>query len=222
MILKQQINKRRLLQTFVALVLISLAATLYFIHSIDLKDLHHRIAAYPGLVVFFLVAILPIFGFSIAIIYLVVGVKFGASWGMAVIALATAAHLLGSHWMAKSFLRKRLEAFIARKKYRLPEIPAGENASVSLMTAIIPGLPYFARNYLLALAGVPLKTYFWICLPVYVIRSFVTVSLAAFSKEFTTKKIIFIVVILLIKLAICAWVIQRLRNKQKRKRARDS
>ena len=68
MIRKRQFNKCRLLQIFGALVLISLAATLYFHYAVSLKELHHGIAAYPGLVVFLLVAILPIFGFSIAML----------------------------------------------------------------------------------------------------------------------------------------------------------
>ncbi len=197
------------------LALVAIAAILYFNHKFGfLKNIHTHIATYHWLIVFLLVATLPVFGFSIVICYMVVGSKFGPGWGVAVIALATTVHLIGSHWIATSFLRKRIEAFIARKKYKLPHVPEGENGSISLMTAIIPGLPYFVRNYLLALAGIPLKTYFWVCLPVYVIRSVLAIFATGFSADLSTRKVVILVGIFLVKVGICAYVIKRLRDKR--------
>ena len=69
------------------------------------------------------------------------------------------------------------------------------------------------RNYLLALAGIPLKTYFWVCLPVYVFRSLLTILAADFCGDFTTKKFIFLGGVFLVKVAICAYIINRLRDK---------
>ena len=178
-----------------------------------LNHLHVHIASYHWLIVFLLVATLPIFGFSIVICYLVVGLKFGAGWGVVVMALAAAVHLLGSHWIARTFLRKRIEAFIAKKKYQLPHVPEGENVSISLMTAVIPGLPYCVRNYLLALAGVPLRIYFWVCLAVYVIRSVLAIFAADFSADLTGDKVLFLAGVFLVKVGICAYVIKRLRDK---------
>lgn len=200
------------------LILLVAAAAFYLNHRYGFfKHIHTHIAAYHWLIVFLLIATLPIFGFSIVICYMVVGSKFGAGWGVAVIALATMVHLLGSHWIATSFLRKRIEAFIAKKKYKLPHVPEGENASISLMTAIIPGLPYFVRNYLLALAGIPLRTYFWVCLPVYVLRSLLVLFAADFSAELTVNKSVLLIGIFLLKVGICAYIIKRLRDKSLRK-----
>lgn len=205
------------------LILLVVGAAVYFNHEYGLlKNIHTHIAAYHWLIVFLLVATLPVFGFSIVICYLVVGTKFGAGWGVAVVALATMVHLLGSHWIATSFLRKRIEAFIAKKKYKLPHVPEGENASISLMTAIIPGLPYFVRNYLLALAGIPLRTYFWVCLPVYVLRSLLVLFAADFSAELTGNKFVLLVGIFLVKVGICAYIIKRLRDKSLRKSKKRS
>lgn len=197
------------------LALLAVTAIIYLNHKFNfLKDIHTHIATYHWLIVFLLVATLPIFGFSIVICYMVVGSKFGAGWGVAVIALATMVHLIGSHWIATSFLRKRIEAFIARKKYKLPHVPEGENGSISLMTAIIPGLPYFVRHYLLALAGIPLKTYFWVCLPVYVIRSVLAIFATGFSADLSTRKVVILVGIFLVKVGICAFIVKRLRDKR--------
>lgn len=201
-----------------SLIFLVVAVAVYLNHHFDfVEHLHLHIASYHWLIVFVLVATLPVFGFSIVICYMVVGSKFGASWGVAVIALATSVHLLGSHWIVTSFLGKRIEAFIAKKKYKLPHVPEGENASVSLMTAIIPGLPYFVRNYLLALSGIPLRTYFWVCLPVYVIRSVLAIFAAHFSADLTGNKVVFLGGIFLTKVAICAYIVKRLRDKSLRK-----
>jgi uncharacterized membrane protein YdjX (TVP38/TMEM64 family) len=199
-----------------ALILLAVGIGLYSNYYYGwLKHVHLHIAGFHWAIVFILVAILPIFGFSIVICYMVVGSKFGGVGGVAVMALATVVHLLGSHWIATSFLRKRIEAFITRKKHKIPHVPEGENASISLMTAIIPGLPYFARNYLLALAGIPLKTYFWICLSVYVIRSILAIFAADFSEDLTTNKVLFLGGIFLLKVGICAYIVKRLRAKRR-------
>jgi uncharacterized membrane protein YdjX (TVP38/TMEM64 family) len=201
-----------------ASIVLAVAAGIYLNHRYAwLETIHLHIAAYHWAIVFLLVAALPIFGFSIVICYLVAGSKFGAVGGVAVMALAAMVHLLASHWIAKSFLRERIHAFIARRQYKLPHVPEGENASVSLMTAIIPGLPYCARNYLLALAGVPLRIYFWVCLPVYVIRSVLTICASGFSLNLTGNKVLFLGAIFLVKVGICAYVIKRLRDKSSRK-----
>lgn len=215
-------GKRRWWPGILAVLVVAGLVIFYFIYKPDLKQIHTQIAGNHWLVVFLLVAILPIFGFSIAITYVVVGAKFGAGWGLVVIALASVIHLIGSHWIATSFLRKRIEAFIAKRKYKLPHVPDGENVSVSLMTAIIPGLPYFVRNYLLALAGIPLKTYFWICLPVYVFRSLLTILAADyFGDGFTAKKFVFLGGVFLVKVAICAYIIKRLRDRSAKTKKRE-
>lgn len=222
MISKEHIGKPRWWITLV-LILSAVGVGIYLNHYYGwVKHIHLHIATYHWLIVFLLIAALPIFGFSIVICFMVVGSKFGAGWGVAVMALATTVHLLGSHWIATSFLRKRIEAFIARKNYKLPYVPEGENASISLMTAIIPGLPYFVRNYLLALAGIPLRTYFWICLPVYVLRSVLAIFAVGFSADLTAKKVFIIGGIFVVKVAICAYIVKRLRDKSLKRKGSAS
>jgi uncharacterized membrane protein YdjX (TVP38/TMEM64 family) len=202
----------------VGFILAVVLAAIYLDHRYRwLEYIHLHIAAYHWLIVFLFVAALPVFGFSVVVCYVIVGSKFGAVGGVAVMALATVVHLLASHWIAKSFLRKRIEAFLARRQHKLPHVPEGENAAISLMTAIVPGLPYFARNYLLALAGVPLRIYFWICLPVYVIRSVLTICASDFSGNLTGNKVLLLAVILIVKVGICAYIIKRLRDKHAKK-----
>lgn len=162
-----------------------------------------------------LVAILPIFGFSVVLVYLVVGAVFGSWTGLAVIAGVTAVHLLGSHWIARSFLRAPLQRFLRRRKYRLPELPEGEEWSVVLMTALMPGLPYFVRNYLLALSGIPLRRYFWICWSVFVLRSALVIFLGDFSDDISGRRLLILGAVLAVKLAVCGYLVHRLRARHK-------
>ena len=158
-----------------------------------------------------LMALLPIGGFPISVVYLVAGARFGPIGGGVVVAIATAAHLLGTYYVARSFLRAPLQRFIERRHAHLPHIPEDEQAAVCVIAALVPGLPYVIRNYLLALADVKLRYYFWVCLPIYVARSYVTILMGDMSSDPTRNKIIVLIIVDVLKVAICALVIWRLR-----------
>jgi uncharacterized membrane protein YdjX (TVP38/TMEM64 family) len=181
----------------------------------DWAALQDRIAGLNGALVFVLMATLPVTGFSVGVIYLVAGAKFGPLLGGVAVAGATVVHLLLTHWISRSFLRGPLLRLLARRNYQLPVIPAGENAAIAVMAALVPGVPYFARNYLLALSGVPLRTYFWICLPIYVARSYVTIFLGDLSGDPSRRGFVILVAVYAVKLGICAYLLARLRRRYK-------
>ncbi len=160
-----------------------------------------------------LMAVLPLFGFSISVIYLLIGAVFGGPMGVLVVAGITAVHLLGSHWLGHGYLRAPLRRWLDRRKRRLPDLPPGEDVSVALMTALIPGLPYAARNYLLAVSGIPLRIYFWVCWPIYVARSCLVIFLGDFSGEFSPKRLTILGAVFVLKVTICAVILRRLRAR---------
>jgi uncharacterized membrane protein YdjX (TVP38/TMEM64 family) len=162
-----------------------------------------------------LAAILPLFGFSIGVVYVVIGAVFGGWTGMAVVTGLTVCHLCGSHWIAGSFLRKPLQRFLKRRKKQLPDLPKGEEWAVALMTALVPGVPYVVRNYLLALSPVPFRIYFPICLAVYVFRSALVIMLGDFSKDISWQRVGILGAILVVKVAVCAVLFHRLRVRYK-------
>lgn len=210
------VNKsRRWRWWLLAAALAALAVVWIASAGVDWAALQDRIAALNGGLVFVLMATLPVAGFSVGVIYLVAGAKFGPLLGGVAVAGATAIHLLLTHWISGSFLRQPLLRLLARRNHRLPEIPAGEHASISVMAALVPGVPYFARNYLLALSGVPLRTYFWICLPIYVARSYVTIFLGDLSADPNRRGFIILIAVYALKLGICAYLIARLRRRYK-------
>jgi uncharacterized membrane protein YdjX (TVP38/TMEM64 family) len=158
-----------------------------------------------------LMAVLPVVGFPISVVYLVAGAKFGPLWGGVVVTLATSSHLLLTYGIARSFLREPLRRFIERRHAHLPEIPEDEQAAVCVIAVLVPGLPYVIRNYLLALAGVKLRYYFWVCLPIHVARSYVSIMMGDMSSDPSRKAIIVLLIVDVLKVVICALVIWRLR-----------
>lgn len=163
-----------------------------------------------------LMALLPVAGFPIMVVYLVAGARFGPVMGGVVVAGVTAVHLLLTHAVATGFLRGPVGRFVARRHRRLPEIPADEHGSIAVIAVLVPGLPYVVRNYLLALGGVRLRTYFWICLPIYVARSYVTILLGDLSSAPSGSKLAILLGLDVIKIGVCAGVIWHLRIKHRR------
>jgi uncharacterized membrane protein YdjX (TVP38/TMEM64 family) len=202
----------------VAFVVIALiAAGLVFRYTdLTLTNVTDWIQGLNPLAVIPLMAILPIAGFPISVVYLVAGARFGPIGGGVVVAITTAVHLLGTYYVAHSFLRAPVQRFIERRHAHLPHIPEDEQAAVCLIAALVPGLPYVVRNYLLALAGIKLRYYFWVCLPIYVARSYVTILMGDMSSDPSRTKIIVLVVIDVLKIAICALVIWRLREHHRK------
>jgi len=204
---------RRKLWWVAAIVVLTLAgAGLVFRHTeLTWSGLIDWIGALNPVAVLPLMALLPIAGFPISVVYLVAGARFGPIWGGVVVAGVTLVHLLGTYLVARSFLREPLRRFIERRHAQLPEIPEDEQAAICVIAALVPGLPYVVRNYLLALAGVKLRYYLWVCLPIYTARSYVTILLGDMGTDPTRTKIMVLILIDALKVAICALVIWRLR-----------
>ncbi|QYM78437.1 VTT domain-containing protein [Horticoccus luteus] len=197
---------------FGALALGTIAALLWRT-QLDWHEVVAWVEALNAPLLLVLFCLLPLTGFSITVFYLVIGARFGPLVGGAFVAGATAVHLLGSHLIARSFLRGPLERFLARRHRHLPHIPEGENAGIALMGALVPGPPYFVRNYLLALSGVPLRIYFWICLPVYVARSYVALCVGDLADSPDARTLAILAGVYVVKLSVCAYVLWRLRRR---------
>lgn len=197
----------------VVLLAAAIAVVAWLWGDIAWRDLVHTLTEFDAAIVFALMATLPIGGFSITVVYLVAGAKFGPVLGGVAVAGATAVHLLASFWIARSVLRRPLQRLLERRGHQLPHVPEGESASVAVMAVLIPGLPYFARNYLLALTDVPFRVCFWVCLPLYVARSYVTILIGDLGTDPDRDRLVVLVGVYLLKLAVCAYLIWRVRRR---------
>jgi uncharacterized membrane protein YdjX (TVP38/TMEM64 family) len=185
-------------------------------HLIDWSRVTRAIDRLNPIAVIPLMAILPIFGFPVSVVYLVAGARFGPVWGGVVVTVSTAVHLVGSYAIARSMLRRPVLRWVEKRHKRLPEIPVDEHALVALIVALVPGLPYIVRLYLLGLADIRLNIYFWICLGVFTLRSYVTILLGDLSSEPSGRRLVILGGIEALKIAICALVIWRLRVHHRR------
>jgi uncharacterized membrane protein YdjX (TVP38/TMEM64 family) len=208
-------SQRHWWKIIVVTIAIGVGAWLLWRSDFSLKQLTNTIAGFNSFVVLLLMATLPIGGFSIGVMYVVAGIKFGPVLGGVAVAGATAVHLLATHWICQTVLRERLKRFLERRKHRLPAVPEGENASVAAMAALVPGLPYFSRNVLLALTTVPLRVYFWICLPIYVVRSYVAILIGDIGTDLNRRTLIILGLVYALKLGICGYLIMRFRRRLK-------
>lgn len=208
-------QRRRWITGVIVALIAAALVVLYLKSDFDLERLTNRIAEFNPIIVFILMATLPVGGFSVAVVYLVAGIKFGPVLGGVAVAGATAVHLLATHWICQTVLRAPLQRFLKRRKHELPHVPEGENASVAAMAALVPGLPYFSRNYLLALTDVPLRVYFWVCLPIYVIRSYLVILLGDLGTDLNPKTFSILATVYVIKLSICAYLLWRIRKRFK-------
>lgn len=221
---KKRRRRRRLRKrhwAFIVVLLTALTAALVFFLGTELKwaDLHRALLGLNVVALLVLLVVLPPFGFSVSVIYLVIGARFGPLLGGAVVTGITAAHLLIQHVIGRTFLRDRIERYLAERKHHLPHVPEGENAMVSLMAVLVPGLPYFVRNYLLALSDVPLRIYFSVALPIYVARSYLTLFFGDLASNISTQRVVVLGGVFVLKLGISAYVIWRLRRRLKAARS---
>lgn len=119
-------------------------------------------------------AVLPIFGFPISVFLFLAAVKFGFALAVLVTLLVIPLHLIGSWALAKTLLYPHMEDFLTSKGYQLPRIPSNRSLLFTALFVLVPGPPYFLKNYLLALSGLRFRYYFginWtmelaVCIPV--------------------------------------------------------
>lgn len=210
------LNRRRWFLGALGLVLLAGAVAFVIRSEFDWRAIPRAMNTLPTMIILSLVTVLPLAGFPISMVYLLLGVRFGPVLGLGVVGGITAVHLLGTHWITRSFLRRPLRLFIARRRHRVPEVPSGENGAIALMIMLAPAVPYFVRNYVLALSGIPLGIYFPVALPIHVLRSYVVLFLGDFGSSPSRAGLVFIGLFLTVQLTICAGVAWWLRKRHKR------
>ncbi len=198
----------------IVLLVIAAVVAIRLSDQVDWKALSQSMAEFNPVVAVLLMAVLPLTGFPISVVYLAIGARFGPLAGFPIVVGITAFHLGATYWITRSFLRKPLDRLIARKGYHLPEIRPGEHAGVGLLATLIPGLPYFVRNYLLALTDIPLRVIFCVCLPAYVARSYVTIMIGDLANDPDTHQLVLLAFVYVLKLGICAYIVWRLRRRR--------
>lgn len=210
-------NRRWILAAALLAVVAVTAFTLF--SEVEWSEMIKAMEQLDPVLTIVLMAVLPLVGFSVGVVYVIAGAKFGMIAGGAVIVGITLVHLVATHWIARSFLRKPLERFLTKRDYKLPDALKGEERQLAAMVALVPGPPYVLRNYALALSGIPLRSYFWVCVLIYSIRSYVTLALGDLGVDISGRKLVWLGVIYAVKLTICALLLRHIRHHYRERKA---
>ena len=175
--------------------------------AVDIDTVHAHADKLNGFVAFALLTLLPLFGFPVTLLHITAGIKFGRGLGVALVALSILLQLLASyglvHWQRKFFERKFKDV---REK-----IPAGAHGPITLFTLLLPGVPFFAKNYVIPVIGVPLRTFLLWALPIHIARSAVSVILGDESSHLTPARVTVLVVYYGATLAASWWAFRRIK-----------
>jgi uncharacterized membrane protein YdjX (TVP38/TMEM64 family) len=180
--------------------------------SVDFHAARQWVEGVDGGWFFLLLAVLPILGFPLSVLQIIVGVKFGFWAGMSLTAAAMSVHLLGAHWVGSGFLKEPAARLLSRTRFRLPQVHGNEQSVLGFLVPLLPG-SYTVKNYLMVLGGVSLRTLLCICLPVYAVRASSGIFLGDISGNLTPWLIALLVVGKIVAIVITIWVIKRYRHR---------
>lgn len=147
-----------------------------------------------GPVPFFIaLALLPAVGFPTTPFFVLAGAMYGVWVALLGSAAAVAVNLALCYWISRSGLRPWLERRLSRTKYKVPDLSASRGGAwrFSLLIKIAPGLPTFAKNYVLGMAGVPFGIYFAVSFgfTFFYAASFIVLGESIFDRDFGTAGI---------------------------------
>jgi len=98
-------------------------------------------------------------GCPITMFYLVAPGLYGIWVSFAYASVGLLLNFALTFWIANSFLRPILEMLVARSGFEIPRLRDSEFTRITIAVRVTPGLPFIMQNYLLALAGVPFRTF---------------------------------------------------------------
>jgi len=138
---------------------------------------------FPAVIFFGLMAFLPLFPIPVSPFYLITGTIYGVGFSLAASAAAIFVNLSLAHYLATSFLRPLINKIVSKYSYTVPQVYPTEYIKLSIVLRITPGIPYFLKNYLNSLAGVPFKPYILIAWPLEMLwaLAFIVLGESAFE-----------------------------------------
>lgn len=172
--------------------------------AIDMRAVHEKAARTNGVVVFALLVLLPLIGFPVAVLHFAVGIRFGLWIGLGLVAVSIPLQLAGYYGL----VRWQKEFFRDKFKGLRGKIPPGAHDAMAVFTLLIPGAPYFAQNYALALMGVPFRVALRWAMPLNLARAAVTILVGDQSDHLTRGRIAWIALYALV-LVGASWLAYR-------------
>lgn len=132
----------------------------------EIVSLGRRMPAWLLLVSF---VVLPLFGLPISLFLLLVGLRFGFGWGLALTTAAIYFHNFAAYRIAHGLFRDRVRRWLVRHQFGLPAIKVKHQGWFTALFAAVHGPPYFVKLYALALTEVPLRIHLLYGAPTYIL-----------------------------------------------------
>lgn len=198
---------RRLILLGAGLLLV--AAFIAFHDQLDLASLHDHAHEFNPALVLLALFTLPLLGFPVSVMHAITGAKFGLPLGMTFVGLSIAFQLFASY----GIVRLAPRFFAHRFAWLRKKLPPATHRPLILFTLLLPGAPYFAQNYVLAIARVPFWMFFRFALPIAFGRSMIGVIFGEWSGHMTPGRIAFFVVYTAAIMLICGLAFRRLRAR---------
>jgi uncharacterized membrane protein YdjX (TVP38/TMEM64 family) len=190
-------------------VALALVACIVFRRQLNLRDLHaHAHEMNPAVVVLGLF-VLPLLGFPVSVLHAITGARFGLPLGMTFVGLSILFQLFASY----GIVRLAPDFFAARFAWLRKKLPPATHGPLTLFTLLLPGAPYFAQNYVLAIARVPFWLFFRYAFPIAFGRSIIGVVFGEWSGHMTPGRITVFVLYSAAVTLICALAFRRLRAR---------
>lgn len=176
---------------------------------IDVHTVHQQAQRLDASLAVALLFALPLLGFPASLLHVAAGMRFGGALGLLLVALSIGFHLVVSYAVIHRWRRPFERRFGSLRR----RIPSGAHRSIAVLAVLMPGAPYAGINYVLPLAGVPLRTLLLCSWPLHVLRSTITVAFGDQSDELTPARLAGFAVYAVLLVAGSWLVYRRLRRQ---------
>jgi uncharacterized membrane protein YdjX (TVP38/TMEM64 family) len=199
LVVRNTTRRNRVVFTIIALVIMALVGFYLWRPTTDFQDflgLLHRGGPIPFFICF---AVLPLAGVPGTPFLLIAGAAFGPWVSLIGMAAALAVQLSLAYWLAHRYLHQFLERLARKTKYGVPDVKPENHLKFAVLVRVTPGLPPFLKHYVISLAGVPFRTFFWVTWPISLVSSAALILLgdAAFDRDIEDLAVLAVVVIVL-------------------------
>lgn len=151
----------------ILLAIIALAVALLAVKGVDIFKLGQtvlfRIRDAGPAVYFTAMALLPAVGVPMLSFTLTAGPMFAERLGLGTVVflslLAITVNFVLSYFLARRAMRPVVHKLMTWLGYQLPDLDEKDATDITIIMRVTPGIPFFAQNYLLGLAGVSFTKY---------------------------------------------------------------
>lgn len=175
---------------------------------LDLQALHEHAERLPAAWVIALVVLLPLVGFPISCLHVVVGVRFDFVTALGIVLITTVIQ----DAIAWGLVRVSPRRYFSRLAPWRKRLKGAGHRDAILFCSLVPGMPYAVQLYLLPMIGVPLRSLWLWGATLATARATATIMLGNMSDDLSPERIAWLVVYYTLLSGVSFYVLRRLRR----------